>query len=130
MQELINRHTEELAASITQEQGKTLADARGDVFRGLGGCCAVLCYVFVRGASSGAWVGVLCGVRFCVAVGVGGSLAEWVRPLLLLLLHCRHPLAYPSTTKSAAGLPACAPANKPTNTRQHQHHAPPPCRGG
>ena len=30
------RHTEELAASITREQGKTLADARGDVFRGLG----------------------------------------------------------------------------------------------
>ena len=35
-QELINRHTDELAASITREQGKTLADARGDVFRGLG----------------------------------------------------------------------------------------------
>lgn len=35
-----NRHTlpvlqEELAQSITAEQGKTLADARGDVFRGL-----------------------------------------------------------------------------------------------
>ena len=26
-----------LAANITQEQGKTLADAKGDVFRGLGG---------------------------------------------------------------------------------------------
>ena len=25
-----------LAANITQEQGKTLADAKGDVFRGLG----------------------------------------------------------------------------------------------
>lgn len=36
LQELIQRHTDELARSITQEQGKTLADARGDVFRGLG----------------------------------------------------------------------------------------------
>ena len=27
---------DELAASVTAEQGKTLADARGDVFRGLG----------------------------------------------------------------------------------------------
>eukprot|EP00948_MAST-09A_sp_MAST-9A-sp1_P002283 g2283.t1 len=34
-QKLIRDHTEDLAASITQEQGKTLADARGDVFRGL-----------------------------------------------------------------------------------------------
>ncbi len=29
-----------LAANITQEQGKTVADAKGDVFRGLGGCAA------------------------------------------------------------------------------------------
>lgn len=28
-------HTQELAHSITEEQGKTLADAAGDVFRGL-----------------------------------------------------------------------------------------------
>lgn len=34
-QALIREHTEELARSITIEQGKTLADARGDVFRGL-----------------------------------------------------------------------------------------------
>lgn len=34
-QKLIRDHTEELAHSITLEQGKTLADARGDVFRGL-----------------------------------------------------------------------------------------------
>mmetsp|Transcript_807 Transcript_807/g.2874 ORF Transcript_807/g.2874 Transcript_807/m.2874 type:complete len:545 (-) Transcript_807:306-1940(-) len=34
-QELIRNHTDELAANITLEQGKTLADARGDVFRGL-----------------------------------------------------------------------------------------------
>ena len=27
---------DELAANITEEQGKTLADAKGDVFRGLG----------------------------------------------------------------------------------------------
>lgn len=33
--DLIRQHTDELAASVTQEQGKTLADARGDVFRGL-----------------------------------------------------------------------------------------------
>lgn len=35
LQALIREHTEELAESITLEQGKTLADARGDVFRGL-----------------------------------------------------------------------------------------------
>lgn len=35
LQELIQTHTDELAMSITTEQGKTLADARGDVFRGL-----------------------------------------------------------------------------------------------
>lgn len=35
LQALIRQHTEELARSITTEQGKTLADARGDVFRGL-----------------------------------------------------------------------------------------------
>lgn len=34
-QSLIRQHSEELAAIITREQGKTLADARGDVFRGL-----------------------------------------------------------------------------------------------
>ena len=34
-QALIREHTEDLAASITKEQGKTLPDARGDVFRGL-----------------------------------------------------------------------------------------------
>jgi len=32
---LIVKHTEDLARCITIEQGKTLADARGDVFRGL-----------------------------------------------------------------------------------------------
>eukprot|EP00611_Tribonema_gayanum_P019915 TRINITY_DN3544_c0_g1_i2.p1 TRINITY_DN3544_c0_g1~~TRINITY_DN3544_c0_g1_i2.p1 ORF type:complete len:187 (-),score=19.04 TRINITY_DN3544_c0_g1_i2:134-694(-) len=35
LQALIRDNMEELARSITQEQGKTLADARGDVFRGL-----------------------------------------------------------------------------------------------
>jgi len=35
LQGLINQHMEELADSITTEQGKTLVDARGDVFRGL-----------------------------------------------------------------------------------------------
>lgn len=33
--QLIRDHTDELAASITREQGKTTADAKGDVFRGL-----------------------------------------------------------------------------------------------
>lgn len=33
--QLIRDNTEDLAKSITTEQGKTLADARGDVFRGL-----------------------------------------------------------------------------------------------
>jgi malonate-semialdehyde dehydrogenase (acetylating)/methylmalonate-semialdehyde dehydrogenase len=35
LQALIREHTPDLAACITAEQGKTLADARGDVFRGL-----------------------------------------------------------------------------------------------
>jgi len=35
LQKLIRDNTEDLAKSITTEQGKTLADARGDVFRGL-----------------------------------------------------------------------------------------------
>lgn len=35
-QELINKHKDELALSVTMEQGKTIADAHGDVFRGLG----------------------------------------------------------------------------------------------
>ena len=35
LQALIREQTPELAASITEEQGKTLADAEGDVFRGL-----------------------------------------------------------------------------------------------
>mmetsp|Transcript_39308 Transcript_39308/g.47607 ORF Transcript_39308/g.47607 Transcript_39308/m.47607 type:complete len:530 (-) Transcript_39308:372-1961(-) len=35
LQELIREHMDELAVSITTEQGKTLGDARGDVFRGL-----------------------------------------------------------------------------------------------
>jgi malonate-semialdehyde dehydrogenase (acetylating)/methylmalonate-semialdehyde dehydrogenase len=35
LQALVTKHTEELVHAITTEQGKTLADARGDVFRGL-----------------------------------------------------------------------------------------------
>jgi malonate-semialdehyde dehydrogenase (acetylating)/methylmalonate-semialdehyde dehydrogenase len=35
LQALIREHTDELAKSITIEQGKTLQDAKGDVFRGL-----------------------------------------------------------------------------------------------
>ena len=35
LQSLIRKHTEEIALSITTEQGKTLQDARGDIFRGL-----------------------------------------------------------------------------------------------
>jgi len=35
-QALIREHMDRLAALVTAEQGKTLADARGDVFRGLG----------------------------------------------------------------------------------------------
>lgn len=35
LQQLIRDRTEDLAQCITREQGKTLADARGDVFRGL-----------------------------------------------------------------------------------------------
>lgn len=36
LQQLINEHMDELVTAVTREQGKTLADARGDVFRGLG----------------------------------------------------------------------------------------------
>lgn len=35
LQELIRKHTDELARSVTMEQGKTIPDAKGDVFRGL-----------------------------------------------------------------------------------------------
>jgi malonate-semialdehyde dehydrogenase (acetylating) / methylmalonate-semialdehyde dehydrogenase len=35
-QQLIRDATPDLAAMITKEQGKTLKDAEGDVFRGLG----------------------------------------------------------------------------------------------
>jgi len=35
LQKLVRDHTDELAHSITLEQGKTLPDAKGDVFRGL-----------------------------------------------------------------------------------------------
>lgn len=35
LQELIRRNTDKLAINITTEQGKTLKDAQGDVFRGL-----------------------------------------------------------------------------------------------
>lgn len=41
LQRLVRDNMEELAKSVTTEQGKTLGDARGDVFRGLGACCAV-----------------------------------------------------------------------------------------
>lgn len=34
-QQLVRDHQEDVAKLITKEQGKTLADARGDVFRGL-----------------------------------------------------------------------------------------------
>ena len=34
-QQLIRDNMDELAAMLTEEQGKTLADAKGDVFRGL-----------------------------------------------------------------------------------------------
>ena len=34
-QHLLKQHSAEIAKSITREQGKTLADAEGDVFRGV-----------------------------------------------------------------------------------------------
>jgi len=34
LQDLIKQHTDDIAKSITEENGKTLPDARGDVFRG------------------------------------------------------------------------------------------------
>ncbi|KAL4448257.1 hypothetical protein ABPG75_005476 [Micractinium tetrahymenae] len=59
LQELINRHKDELAASVTREQGKTLADAHGDVFRGLevveyaSGIARDLMGEYVEGVSAG-----------------------------------------------------------------------------
>ncbi|PSC70384.1 Methylmalonate-semialdehyde dehydrogenase [acylating] mitochondrial [Micractinium conductrix] len=59
LQELINRHKDELAAAVTREQGKTLADAHGDVFRGLevveyaSGIARDLMGEYVEGVSSG-----------------------------------------------------------------------------
>lgn len=38
LQALIRDNMDEIAKLITEEQGKTLADARGDVFRGLEVC--------------------------------------------------------------------------------------------
>mmetsp|Transcript_18716 Transcript_18716/g.72210 ORF Transcript_18716/g.72210 Transcript_18716/m.72210 type:complete len:518 (-) Transcript_18716:58-1611(-) len=35
LRDLVEKNTEEIAESITREQGKTIIDARGDVFRGL-----------------------------------------------------------------------------------------------
>jgi len=35
LQQLIQKHTDEIATCIVNEQGKTFADAKGDVFRGL-----------------------------------------------------------------------------------------------
>lgn len=35
LQYLIRKHTDRIAESIVTEQGKTFADAKGDVFRGL-----------------------------------------------------------------------------------------------
>ena len=44
LQHLIRENTEDLARAITTEQGKTLADARGDVFRGLEVCLCRCCH--------------------------------------------------------------------------------------
>jgi len=35
LQDLLNRHQDDIAKSIVTEQGKTMVDARGDVFRGI-----------------------------------------------------------------------------------------------
>lgn len=39
LQHLVRDHMDEIAESITTEQGKTLLDARGDISRGLGTVC-------------------------------------------------------------------------------------------
>lgn len=39
LQQLVRENMDDIAKLITKEQGKTLADARGDVFRGLEVCC-------------------------------------------------------------------------------------------
>jgi acyl-CoA reductase-like NAD-dependent aldehyde dehydrogenase len=46
LQHLIRAHTDELAFSITTEQGKTIQDAKGDVFRGLEVRSCIRTYIY------------------------------------------------------------------------------------
>ena len=62
----------------------------------------------------------VCGVLCCVQAWPGPAVAAPA----IAFHHSR--ACWPGPLPPF--LPACAPANKPTNTRQH--HAPPPCRGG
>ena len=85
---------------------------------------AALCYVFVRGASSRAWVGVLCGVCFCVAVGVGGSLAEWVSLAVAAVAALSSPggwrtLAQPNYRQAFLPVPPPTSQQTPANTMPH-----------
>jgi malonate-semialdehyde dehydrogenase (acetylating)/methylmalonate-semialdehyde dehydrogenase len=43
---LLNQHKDEIAALITQEQGKTLADAHGDLYRGIEVLLCLACFFF------------------------------------------------------------------------------------
>lgn len=48
LQQLVRENMDDIAKLITKEQGKTLADARGDVFRGLEVCCYSEAFFFFR----------------------------------------------------------------------------------
>ena len=59
LQELIKRNQKKLAENITREQGKTLADAEGDVFRGLQVLLQIYCNKIKK------WLNYL-GCRVCM----------------------------------------------------------------
>jgi hypothetical protein len=83
---------------------------------------AALCYVFVRGTSSGAWVGVVC---VCVASGEGGSLAEWVKTAVAavacaVITPLRTP-AQPNYRQAFLPLPPPTSQQTPANTNTTPH---------
>jgi len=86
LQALIRERTEELAASITREQGKTLADARGDVFRGLEVvelCCNAA--TLAMGETVGGVGGGIDTVSFREPLGVCAGIAPFNFPAMIPL---------------------------------------------
>lgn len=83
-------NTEALAESITTEQGKTLADARGDVFRGL------------------EVVETTCNVAPSLMGETMGNLASGCRPHSLSPVGCNH-----SLSDTECGASACSRSASP-----------------